>query len=151
MIIEKAKYEDLEKILELQKIAFQEEADLYQQFHIPPLEQTLENIRQEFEEKLFLKALEDNRIVGSVRAKVTGNDTCYVGRLMVHPNYQNMGIGTKLMNEIERYFKDIRRFELFTGDKSEKNICLYKKLGYNIIKEVDSELNIRLVVMEKLQ
>jgi ribosomal protein S18 acetylase RimI-like enzyme len=149
MFIEKAKYEDLEEILELQKLTFLEEAHIYKQHHIPPLEQTVKSIRYEFKEKLFLKAHKNNKIIGSVRAK-TQDNTCYVGRLIVHPEFQNQGIGSLLMKEVEKYFPDIKRFELFTGNKSEKNIYLYKKLGYNIIREEDSDMDIKMVIMEKL-
>lgn len=60
--------------------------------------------------------------------------SCFIGRLIVHPDFQNRGIGTGLMNKIERRFRDSARFELFTGHKSEGNIRLYRKLGYSIFK-----------------
>ena len=58
--------------------------------------------------------------------------TCYIGRLIVHPDFQNQGTGTKLMNKIERLFNNSKRFELFTGHKSKWNIYFYQKLGYRI-------------------
>ena len=51
---------------------------------------------------------------------------------MVHPDYQNQGIGKRLMTEIEDCFKKTERFEIFTGSKSKKNISVYQKLGYHI-------------------
>jgi ribosomal protein S18 acetylase RimI-like enzyme len=57
------------------------------------------------------------------------NGTCYVGRLAVLPDKQNQGIGRALMKEIENHFSP-KRFELFVGAKSDKNISLYNKLGY---------------------
>ncbi len=149
MIIGKAKYSDLKEILELQKLAFLEEARIYKNQHLQPLEQTLESIQEEFKEKMFLKAYEKNKIIGSVRAKITDANVCYTGRLIVHPQFQNRGIGSQLMKEIEGYFPSASRFELFTGNRSEKNIYLYKKIGYNIISEMDTDMGIKLVVMEK--
>ncbi len=61
------------------------------------------------------------------------NGTCYIGRLAVHPESQNRGIGKALMKAIEDHYKP-QRFELFVGSKSDKNIYLYKKLGYTIYK-----------------
>jgi ribosomal protein S18 acetylase RimI-like enzyme len=151
MVIEKAKVEDLNEILELQKLAFLAEAHIYNNHHLPPLEQTIENIREEINEKIFLKACENNKIIGSVRASISDANTCYVGRLVVHPEFQNRGVGGQLMKEIEKYFPAAKRFELFTGNKSKKNIYLYKKMGYQIIREVDSDMEIKLVYMEKLQ
>jgi len=151
MIIEKAKIEDLNEILELQKLAFLEEAQIYNHYHLVPLKQTIENIREEFREKIFLTARENNKLIGSVRAKILDDNSCSIGRLIVHPDFQNQGIGTLLMKEIEKYYPGAKRFELFTGNKSEKNIYLYKKIGYQIIREIDSDMNIKLVIMEKLQ
>ena len=76
-------------------------------------------------------------------------DTCYIGRLIVHPDYQNQGIGTALMSEIEDKFSNISRFEIFTGYKSEKNLYIYKKLGYETFKEEVVDDKLTLVFLEK--
>lgn len=113
MIIEKAEFEDLERILNLQKTAYLSEAETYNDYSIPPLVQTLDNIKEEFKDKLFLKAVSDGEIVGSVRA-FAKQGTCYISRLIVHPDHQNKGIGRQLMECIENHFCNCRRFELFT-------------------------------------
>jgi hypothetical protein len=41
------------------------------------------------------------------------------------------------------------RFELFTGHKSEKNIHIYKKLGYKNFKTDKITDNLNLIYMEK--
>ena len=133
MIIERAAVSDVEEILALQKLAYRSEAEIYNDFNIPPMLQTLESIEKDFKNQFFIKVLVDGRIIGSVRAYAKGG-TCYIGRLIVYPDFQNQGIGTKLMNEIEKIFNLCQRFELFTGDRSEKNIYLYQKLGYKIFK-----------------
>src|SRR4030042_6685710 len=103
MMIERAVTDDAEEILSLQKIAYRSEAEIYNDFTIPPLTQTLEGIKKDFENQFFLKAIIDGKIIGSVRAFVK-EGTCYVGRLVVHPDFQNRGIGTHLMNRIEKDF-----------------------------------------------
>ena len=74
-------------------------------------------------------------IVGSVRAYLE-RGTAYIGRLIVKPEYQNKGIGTKLMEAIEQHFKFANRYELFTGHKSTQNLHLYQELGYYEFKRV---------------
>jgi len=127
--IKRAQVQDAEAILDLQKLAYLSEAEIYNNKSIPPLTQTLEEIRAEFDNQIFLKALIDEIIVGSVRAYQTER-TCHIGRLVVHPKSQNRGIGSRLMKEIEGAFENVKRFELFTGDNSERNLYLYHKLGY---------------------
>ncbi|MCX7746647.1 MAG: GNAT family N-acetyltransferase [Clostridia bacterium] len=149
MKIEEAAICDAEEILALQKLSFFEEAKIYNDFTITPLLQTVEEIKTEFLSQLFFKCSLDDIIVGSVRA-FSKDSTCFIGRLMVHPLYQNRGIGSRLMKEIENHFKFVDRFELFTGFKSDKNIYLYQKLGYRIFKTEEVNDKLKLVYMEKM-
>ncbi len=68
---------------------------------------------------------------------------------MVKPDSQNKGIGTKLMQAIEEYFKMADRYELFTGHRSARNLYLYRKLGYREFKRVTVNDWITLVFLEK--
>jgi ribosomal protein S18 acetylase RimI-like enzyme len=78
--------------------------------------------------------VDDITIVGSVRA-YKKNDTCYINRLVVLPEYQNQGIGKALMNAIENQFQDnVTRYELFTGAQDPRNLYLYNQLGYKTFK-----------------
>ena len=152
MKIERATRENLEAILTLQKLAFQSQAKIYGKNDLPPLIQTLEEIQKDFSKYVFLKAMLDEQIIGSVKANVE-EGTCYIGRLIVHPDHQNQGIGKKLMLAIENYFEKVIRFELFTGHKSEKNIHLYESIGYKTFKTMDEghEGHVKLLVMEKMK
>ena len=95
-----------------------------------------------------MKATDNETIVGSVRA-YTSAESCYIGRLIVHPDYQNHGIGKKLLLSIEAIFMSIRRFELFTGDRSLKNLALYQKLDYKEYKRERINDKLTLVYLEK--
>jgi ribosomal protein S18 acetylase RimI-like enzyme len=91
--INRASLEDAETILHLQMRAYLSEAEIYNDYSIPPLIQTFSEIRQEFSQQVFLNALEEGEIVGSVRAYLE-KGTAYIGRLVVKPDSQNKGIGT---------------------------------------------------------
>jgi GNAT superfamily N-acetyltransferase len=149
MIIMQANVEDAEEILNLQKLAYQREAEIYNDYTIPPLTQSIWDIEAEFESHIFLKALvEGTQLIGSVRAYMR-HGTCFVGRLIVHPDFQNQGIGTSLMHEIEHHFGHARRFELFTGHLSKRNMHLYQKLGYREFDRKIINKNLELVYLEK--
>ena len=148
-LIEHATLLDLSQILDLQKLAYKSEAEIYNDFSIPPLQQTITELKEDFKSQILLKATNNEIIIGSVRAYYKG-DTCFIGKLIVHPNHQNKGIGTKLMNNIEKQFDFVKRYELFTGDKSRKNLYLYKKLGYKIFKTEVLNENIKLKFLEKI-
>jgi ribosomal protein S18 acetylase RimI-like enzyme len=148
MIIGQASVKDAAEILALQKLAYRSEAEIYDDYTIPPLTQTLEEMRADIDTQLVLKASIEDRIIGSVRAKVQ-RGTCFVGRLIVHPDFQNRGIGRQLMNELEGTVSRATRFELFTGSKSERNIAFYRKLGYSPFKREELTDRVMLVFMEK--
>ena len=150
MKIQKADVSDAEHILELQKISYKSEAELYHDHNMPPMTQTLKEMQDDFLYKKFLKVTDGNKIIGSVRV-FEKDGTCHIGRLMVHPDFQNQGIGTKLMQKIENLFDTCKRLELFAGNKSKKNIMLYEKLGYNTFKTEKINENISLVYMEKIR
>jgi len=146
--ITRASSEDAAAILELQKLAYQSEAQLYNDFSIPPLTQTLGELRSDFTDKVFLKAEIKDQIVGSVKGYQL-ESTCYIERLIVHPNFQGQGIGTALMQQIELCFGQAQRFELFTGHESERNIHLYERLGYKIFRNEEINKTLSFVFMEK--
>ena len=106
--------------------------------------------KEDFKDHVFLKATIDGRIVGSIRG-FEKDGTCYVSKLMVHPDFQNQGIGTQLMKEIEDTFAACIRFELYTGHKSKKNIHLYEKLGYKTFKSEKATDNLSLIFYEKIK
>jgi len=97
---------------------------------------------------VILKAIVNNRIVGSVRVR-KHNNHCYIGRLFVHPAYQNNGVGKHLMCTAEKVF-DVPRYELVTGNLDEKNIVFYTNLGYKIYSKEKAADNLYYVHMEKL-
>jgi ribosomal protein S18 acetylase RimI-like enzyme len=144
----RASAEDAATILRLQKLAYQSEARLYNDLQIPPLIQTLDDLKSDFTDKIFFKALIESNIVGSVRGYQLGK-TGYIERLFVHPNYQGQGIATALMEEIQSCFGQVQRFELFTGYKSTRNINLYERLGYKIFRSEEIGKKLSFVFMEK--
>jgi ribosomal protein S18 acetylase RimI-like enzyme len=148
MLIEPAQVDDAREILALQKLAYRSEAEIHADFSIPPLTQTLAETIAEFEHQLVLKAAIAGEIIGSVRACVK-QGTCYISKLIVHPDHQNQGIGTRLLHEIEGRFSHAQRYELFTGHKSERNLYLYRKVGYTEFKRQVISEKLTLVFLEK--
>lgn len=147
--IVQATIDDLNTILELQKKCYITEAELYNDYNIPPLTQTIDEIKTDFTNgTLFLKGMVNEELVASVRG-ISQNETTYIGRLAVKEEFQNRKIGQILMKEIENRLNKCKRYELFTGHKSEKNIRLYQKLGYSEYKTLLVHENLTLVYLEK--
>jgi len=131
MKISPAELSDCDEIIQVQRLAYEAEARLYNDWTLPPLLQTPESLRQEFSASFILKAMNENKIIGSVRAELFEN-VCHIGRLIVHPDFQGQGIGSKLLRQIEDRFSQAVHYELFTGSKSEGNIRFYMRNNYEI-------------------
>lgn len=147
-VISRAELSDAAEILALQKLAYQSEARIYNDWTLAPLTQTLEGLRSEFARSVVLKAVSGERIVGSVRGRLEG-DTCAIGRLIVHPAFQHQGIGSQLLRSIELACRQVRRFELFTGSRSTHNLRLYERHGYVVTRSQALTDELRLVFLEK--
>lgn len=147
--ISKAGLEDLQEILLLQRLAYQSEAALLDNYDIPPLKQTLDEMIAEYHRGTILKMVDaDGLIIGSIRAwEMKG--TVHVGKLMVHPDYRHHGYGTKLLGEIEKYFSQ-KRYELFTSTLSIDNIRLYQRKGYREFDRRSIDDTLDFVYMEKV-
>ena len=143
-----AELKDANAILALQRRAYQSEARLYDDWNLPPLIQTLEELAAEFQSHLLLKAVSASRLVGSVRAK-EDLSTVHIGRLMVEPSVQGQGIGSTLLQAIERAFPTASEFQLFTGSRSVGNIALYKRHGYAVTHERALSPSVTLIYMSK--
>ena len=147
-LITRAGSEDLKEILALQYLAYQSEAALFGNRDIPPLTETIEEVKEEYDSGIILKMTEgNNRIIGSVRAHEK-DGTAYIGKLMVHPVFQKRGLGKRLLLEIENYYPG-RRFELFTSTRSISNIRLYESAGYKSFAEKAVTDELVFVYMEK--
>ena len=147
--IYKAGYDDLNEILQLQYLAYQSEAALFGTKDIPPLTQTIEDVIDEYNAGIVLKMVsEDNKIIGSIRAKEEGN-TVYISKLMIHSDYRRRGYGTRLLTEIENHYPG-KRYELFTSTRSSDNIRLYQTNGYQIFSQKAITEELIFVYMEKL-
>jgi ribosomal protein S18 acetylase RimI-like enzyme len=110
-----------DEILALQKIAYLSEAEIIDDYSIPPLHQALKDLLFEFERQIFLTATAENTVIGSVRCRLE-EGSCYIGKLIVLPDNQNRGLGKKLLKAAEDHFPEAERYELFTGQRRKK-IC----------------------------
>jgi N-acetylglutamate synthase-like GNAT family acetyltransferase len=159
VLYQRAEKTDAPEILALQKIAYQSEAEIYGDNSLPALQQTLDELQKDFEgagsngaaqadQVTFLKAVVNGKIIASARAYSVG-DSAYVKRVVVHPYFQRRGIGGRLVGEIEQAFSHVKRFEVFTGSKSERTLKQFRKLGYEEFKTEQFTPAITWVYMQK--
>lgn len=141
---------DLPAILELQKLCYRENAARIGDWSIPPLTQELAALEAELAAGPVLKGLFGGRIVGSVRARASGDDWL-IGKLIVHPDQRGRGFGRRLLEAAEDAGRTAgaTRFELFTGGRDNRNLDIYAKAGYRIFRTERINDRLSLVFLEK--
>jgi len=173
-LYQRADETDAPEILALQKIAYQSEIELYGDDSLPALQQTLEDLLNDFERQparetsvlgarhervetgvdtdhiVFLKAVVNGKIIGSIRGYVIDH-TAYLSRMIVHPYFRRRGIGRRLLTEMERVFPDVTRFEAKTGHQSKRNIFQLEKVGYQVFRTEPFNPSITWVYLEKMR
>ena len=114
--------DDAGEVLTLQRAAYVGEAMIYDQF-LPPLFETLDEVKDVLASDVAVLGIRDGgRLIGTVRIKPDGE----IARLAVAPDRQHEGLGTKLL----RAAIDRGGTWLFTGDRSEANLRLYRRHGF---------------------
>ncbi|WP_432134466.1 MULTISPECIES: GNAT family N-acetyltransferase [unclassified Streptomyces] len=143
---------DAEQIFRLQYLCFQSEAALYGNYRIDPLVQTLDSVREELATDCVFVARLGDEVVGSVRGKVTEDGAAAIGKLCVHPRLQGHGIGARLLRAAESALVEERgakKFRLHTGHRSEGNLRLYRRVGYETVGTAEGADGVRMIVLEK--
>jgi GNAT superfamily N-acetyltransferase len=141
--------QNLDAILQLQKKAFYGQAIIYNDFGLQALTQTIDDINAEFRHKTFFKLEHDGRIIASIRCYIKDH-ILFLEKLIVDPDFQNKGIGTKIILEIEKRYSQVAHdFALYTGDKSSRNLHVYRKLGYKEIRQEPTTRGFNLIYMVK--
>ncbi|RJQ79097.1 N-acetyltransferase [Pseudonocardiaceae bacterium YIM PH 21723] len=114
------------------------------------LTENVGDVARAIEQDIVLVARQGTRIVGAVRG-ITDGRMCHVGRLVVAPDMHRRGIGGRLLTAVELTASgSVDRFTLFTGNRSESNLSLYKRHGYEQAHSHPLSPEVTLVHWEKL-
>ncbi len=124
---------DAPSIHALRKAAGQTEAVLHGDDAFPVLQQTLEELQEEFDRKFFFKAVVNGKVIGSIAGYLNG-EMVNVDGLAVHPYFQAAGVGRRLLEVMEEAFRGAKRFEIFVGSKSTRLLQDVAQAGYQNFK-----------------
>lgn len=91
----------------------------------------------------------DNKSVGTVRCKLDVEEgEIRLQRFCVLSDYRKFGLGRKMLEFIEVYFKN-KGFEWIRLDSKFAVHCFYEKSGYRVVSDVFMEAGVEHVKMEK--
>jgi len=118
---------NLKWIYESNNIDWNELSNLYK---IAPLGDKKPNdLKTVFDNSMFKCFIyDDNKLIGVGRALADGIDCSYICDVAIHPDYQNKGIGKKVVNKLIDFSKDHNKIILYSYPGKEQ---FYAKLGFD--------------------
>lgn len=132
-----------QKILDLQKLSYQVEADLIGFDDIPTLKDSIISIAKSYE--TFYGYFTDQSLVGIISYEVN-HDCGDICRLAVHPSYFKKGIAQNLLQHIETLNPLIKQWIVTTGKDNRTAVNFYIKQGFKKVK--DFQVNEKLWMSE---
>src|SRR5512141_3023561 len=118
---------DFPALLQIQKSAFGEYANVYQVSGWTT--ETLDSLREDAKEKHIFVAEAEGVVVGSVRYWTVAG-VAVIRLLSVNPAHQGHGVGSGLIRDIEQVATDAHKFYACTMLRTARNIHLFISLGY---------------------
>jgi GNAT superfamily N-acetyltransferase len=76
-----------------------------------------------------LSAYDDDRLIGIIRAVGDGKTIVLVQDIIVLPEHQRKGVGTKLLKAVMDKYNDVYQMELMT-DNTQKTKAFYRSVGF---------------------
>jgi len=90
-----------------------------------------------------LGAYDSDRLVGIIRAVGDGRTIVFVQDIIVLPEYQRKGIGTKLLKAVMDKYHDVYQMELLT-DNTVKTKAFYRSVGFTASDDIGCVAFIRM-------
>jgi N-acetylglutamate synthase-like GNAT family acetyltransferase len=119
---------DAEELLNLQKLSHEDKALAYDDYMISPMTDSLEDMTEEMNRKVILKASTGNMIVGAIRGYRI-DSSCRVERLCINPRYRHKGIGKRLLVELESRFPSLE-YQVVIGERCKEAITFFERQGF---------------------
>lgn len=87
-------------------------------------------LQRAYENSLYiLGAYDEDKLIGIIRAVGDGFSVVFIQDIIVLPEYQRKGIGTKLLQAVMEKYKEVYQMELLT-DNTEKTKAFYRSVGF---------------------
>lgn len=135
-----------EKIIRIQQLSYQIEANIIEYQDIPRLKDTRESIQ--LADEIFFGFFNENQLVGIISFKII-DLMIDIHRLAVHPDYFKHQVATQLIGYVENLYPMIHSIEVNTGKYNIPAVNLYLKLGYHKVKDYLVDGNLWMTLFKK--
>jgi ribosomal protein S18 acetylase RimI-like enzyme len=134
------------RVLELQRVSYQIEADLIGSSMIPPLRESLEELQSCGE--VFHGWFEADRLLGFIAHKLEKN-VLDIHRVAVHPDGFRRGIARQLLEFVLKLERGATRAVVQTGSLNLPACKLYLSFGFEILERKEVAPGLELTLFSK--
>lgn len=131
--LQKAAFRDMKVLWEMQKKAFAELLEKYQDIDTSPANESFETLLEKYyqPQSTYYFLMYGEEMVGAIRIVDFKNDEKKkrISPIFVLPQYQNQGFAEEAISEVERIHGS-HGWSLETILQEQKNCALYEKIGY---------------------
>lgn len=135
-----------ERVHSIQRAAYEVEAGLVGYDLIPPLHESLAELRAR--PLIFLGVRCDATLAG-VLGYTRAGDTVEIDRLAVDPAFFRRGLAAKLLREMFVRERDATRFVVTTGLGNEPAVRLYERFGFRVVGQDEPVPGARIMRLER--
>ncbi|WP_019421724.1 GNAT family N-acetyltransferase [Paenibacillus sp. OSY-SE] len=139
--------ETLEQLWYLQQLAYRIEADILGFDRIPPLMDTIEDLRQTVEK--FYGWWDGVELVGALSYEMVTPTIMDICRLMVRPDHFRQGIGSELL-KFALQCPQVSIFRIATGVRNLPALKLYEREGFRAVRDEEIASGVWLRHLEKV-
>jgi ribosomal protein S18 acetylase RimI-like enzyme len=144
--ITKTSLNEADALLKLQKEAFTADIKKYKDYDSSPAGESLEFFKYRINNSYHYTIFINGNLAGSI-CIVKVSDTHYrLFRIFLGIQYQNKGLGSKILTQMEKKFPQVKTWSLDTPKENRRNRHFYEKFGYK--KTGEFKVNDRLTLVE---
>lgn len=136
-MIKEINFRDVRLVMELynlQRTSYRIEADLINFYEIPPLVETIEELKKCGE--TFIGYFAGDELAGAISYTKEEREVT-ICRMIVHPNHLRKGIAQELLAFVEINLSDYTIIKVSTGKDNTPAKNLYLKNGFHLVGEME--------------
>jgi ribosomal protein S18 acetylase RimI-like enzyme len=145
-----SKHAEANELLKIQKEAFHSDLIKYKDYHTSPATESLDYFFFRMQNSLHYSIFVDGRLAGGICLVKQAKDHNYLYRIFLGSEFQNKGLGSKILQELERQFPKVKKWSLDTPNDNRRNRHFYEKFGYKKTGEQQINEYLTLINYEKI-
>ena len=135
LTITKTKAHEAPILLKIQQQAFAEDLKKYQDHETNPANEPIERLASKIELFFHYTIWYGYEIIGGIDIRDLKQNRYRLNRIFLANDYQNKGLGSRIMQLIENEFPSAIEWHLDTPHLNTRNHYFYEKLGYKKLGE----------------